>query len=261
MDYNLNNNNFVNYSHENNDLYEANSTINLSINSAPNGVPLYLKILSSFFYIASMVLGIGGNTFLLVFMYILRTKSVTQFFIINLAISDLIFAVLCIPSTYITAYLIQYWPFTSFFCIFLNYMQTVSVTLTVYTLIWLTLDKFWGLVKPLKLRMSIKVCKLLIALSWIFSLFVSLPIALFTKLTYTNLSSGGFPQCNEQWPDSLLAYANYYNVLLVLIQYFVPLVILSYCYARIGIVLKRSKAPGEIIHHRDARMTQSKKKV
>jgi neuropeptide Y receptor len=84
-----------------------------------HGVPLYLKILASIFYMISMILGVGGNTFvLLIFIYYQRTKSVTQFFIINLAISDLIFAILCIPSTYITAYMIQYWPFSEFLCIF-----------------------------------------------------------------------------------------------------------------------------------------------
>jgi neuropeptide Y receptor len=248
------------------------------------GVPLYLKILASIFYIISMVLGVGGNTLvLLIFIYYQRTKSVTQFFIINLAISDLIFAILCIPSTYITAYMIQYWPFSGFFCIFLNYMQNVSVTLTVYTLIWLTLDKFWALVKPLKVRMSIKVCKSLIGLSWLFSLFVSLPIALVTRLTYQTLNSSsslgpnmtmdqfestatlndevGLPQCGEHWPEKIEHLANAYNISLTFIQYFLPLVFVSFCYAKIGTVLRKQQAPGESIHNRDAKMSQSKRKV
>lgn len=122
------------------------------------GQASYLKILASVFYPIAMILGIGGNTLvLLVIIFLPFTKSVTTFFIVNLAISDLIFALLCIPSTFITAYLFQYWPFSGFTCVFFNYMQNVSVTLTVYTLIWITIDKFWGLVKPLKLRMGITV--------------------------------------------------------------------------------------------------------
>jgi hypothetical protein len=282
-------------------------------------VPLYLKVLASIFYMTSLVLGVGGNAFvLLIAFYYHRIRTVTNFFIINLAISDLIFVLLCIPSTYVTAYLLQYWPFSSVLCVFFNYMQTVSVTLTVYTLIWITLDKFWAILKPLKLRMSIRVCKYLIVGSWLFSLVISLPIALFTKLNYpsvvssqsqisttpmimydvydayyyninnnasqadlngsnyvvpssTSLSmtttviinneSENLPQCNENWPDHLAEFAQVYNVLLLLIQYFVPLIILTFCYARIGIVLRKAKAPGESIQHRDAKMIQSKKKV
>ena len=136
--------------------------------SQNQGLSLYLKILASVFYPIAMILGIGGNTLVLLIIVFLRfTKSVTTFFIINLAISDLIFALLCIPITFVTAYLFQYWPFSSFMCVFFNYMQNVSVTLTVYTLIWITIDKFWGLVKPLKLRMGIKVSMLIITLVYL----------------------------------------------------------------------------------------------
>jgi neuropeptide Y receptor len=217
-----------------------------------------------------MILGIGGNILvLLVIFYHQRMKTVTSFFIINLAISDLIFALLCIPSTYITAYLIQYWPFSSFACVFFNYMQTVSVTLTVYTLIWITFDKYWAFVKPFKLRMSIKICKYLIFLSWLFSLFVSLPIAFFTKLTYSSHNSSDaaipseidLPQCTEYWPENLTNIPQIYNISLLLIQYFIPLVILTYYYVRIYFVLTKAKAPGECIEQRDLKIMKSKKKV
>ena len=270
-------------------MLSANQPYTLDNHLSQGSVPLYLKILASIFYMISMILGVGGNTFvLLIFLFYQRTKTVTKFFIINLAISDLIFAVLCIPSTYITAYLIQYWPFSGFLCIFLNYMQTVSVTFTVYTLVWLTLDKYWGLVKPLKLRTSITACKFLIAFSWLFSLLVSLPIALFTKLIYQQVytnssvesisnssssiqfsestvyeqnSNQNLPQCVEQWPVKIAHLSNAYNLLLLLIQYFIPLIFLTYCYIRIGLVIKKQKAPGESIHSRDAKMTQSRQKV
>lgn len=264
-----------------NEFYVDYSTNNNFSNQVQTeNVPLYLKILASIFYIISMVLGIGGNTMvLLIFMFYQPVKSVTNFFIINLAISDLIFALLCIPSTYITAYIIQYWPFSAPLCVLFNYMQTASVTLTVYTLIWITLDKFWALVKPLKLRMSIKVCKYLIFFSWLFSLFICIPISLVTKLTphtesgqasnhssmnnisYENDDLTNYPQCSEIWPQHLSHLGQLYNISLFIIQYFIPLVILSYCYAKIGYVLKKAKTPGESNQSRDEKMTKSKKKV
>lgn len=240
------------------------SQLNQTLDEQPiagNQVPLYLKMLASIFYTISMILGIGGNALvLLIFMFYNRVKTVTNFFIINLAINDLIFALLCIPSTFITAYLIQYWPMPQFMCVFLNYMQNVSVTLTVYTLIWITMDKFWALVKPLQVRISISLCKYLIFASWLFSLITSLPIAMFTRLTLAN-SSLSKPQCSEIWPKSLEQMSTIYNVLMLLTQFFIPLIILTYCYAKIGLVLKKSKAPGETDLNRDARMTRSKKKV
>ena len=58
-------------------------------------VPLYLKILASIFYSLSIVLGVGGNTLVvLVVIYFRRIRNVTNFFILSLAISDLIFVLL-----------------------------------------------------------------------------------------------------------------------------------------------------------------------
>ncbi len=85
--------------------------------------------------------------------------------------------------------MIQYWPFEAFACVFFNYMQTVSVTLTVYTLIWLTFDKYRAFVEPLRLRMTIRVCKQLIGASWLASLVISAPIAFFTNLSEVVVSS------------------------------------------------------------------------
>ena len=276
--------------------------------SQADAVPFYLKVLASLFYNVSMVMGIGGNILvLLVVLYYQRTsKTVTSFFIINLAISDLIFAILCIPSTYITAYLIQHWPFHSFLCIFFNYMQMVSVMQTVYTLVWMTLDKYWSFVRPFRARMSIGVCKCLIVGSWLISGLISLPIALFTKLIQVSSGGGGVdttdavvfvddpsssnashnhynqsiselntvatasssmfvveqqPQCVEQWPDNYAKPAQIYNISLLVVQYFAPLIILTYWYIRISIVLRRSKAPGESMERRDAKIIKSKQQV
>lgn len=159
-------------------------------------------------------------------------------------------------------------------------MQNVSVTLVVYTLIWITLDKFIALVRPLKQqRLTIKACKLLILFTWLFSLFISLPIALFTQLVYppsfnvtqmndssaisidTTDTEQQHPQCLENWPAHLASYTQLYNFFLLFTQYFLPLVILTFCYIKIGIVLKRSKAPGESIESRDLLMLKSRKKV
>ena len=260
---------------------------NNSSSSSSSSEGIYLKVLASIFYSISMLLGVGGNALvLLIVLYYQRMHTVTNFFIVNLAISDLIFALLCIPITYITAYILQYWPFSSFLCIFFNYMQNVSVTLTVYTLIWITMDKYWAVVKPLKLRMSITMCKVLISISWLFSFLISIPIALFTKLSdpaadatdeSTNasssndattklttdqlLSSPSRPNCIENWPTNLTLIYNLYNFALFFIQYFIPLIIITFCYARIGFVLRKTKAPGESIQNRDARMLQSKQKL
>lgn len=65
----------------------------------------------------------------------------------------------------------------------------------------------------------------------------------------------------EQWPENFSNLSQIYNILLLLIQYFIPLIILSFCYIKIGLRLKKSKAPGESIQKRDAKMSESRRKI
>ena len=82
-----------------------------------------------------------------------------------------------------------------------------------------------------------------------------MPIALFTKLVYNtntniiiNINNNNnnnnnkltkniieqLPQCLEMWPDHLANYTQIYNLFLLFAQYFIPLLILSFCYIKIG---------------------------
>lgn len=260
------------WSSSSSDYIELDTQHDLSNKVASSDVSLDLKISAAVLYSLSVLLGVSGNCLVLLVIYFYRpAKTVNNYFIGNLAISELIFILLSVPSTYVTAFLYQHWPFSQFLCVFFNYMQTVSVTITVYILIWITMDKYWALVKPFKLRMSLKISKILMIFSWLFGLFISLPIAFFTKLidvhnendtqNGSNSTRGLGPQCVEVWPMNMENFSTTYNVLLLAIQYFLPLILLSYCYLKIGLVLMKAKTPGDYAHNRDVKMSQSKRKV
>ena len=241
----------------------------LKTSNAGSLVSLNLIISATIFYVLSIILCFIGNSYVILTILFKKKSSfsVINFFVLNLAIANLIFGFLSIPSTYITAFFLQYWPFSNFLCVFFNYAQNVLVTLIVYTLIWITMDKYWAIVRPLKLRMTVKVCKYFMYFTWIFSLFISLPIGIFTELNHGGYNESNSslvhdePQCLENWPIYLIDLSHYYNFSLLFIQYLLPLIIILICYIKIGIVLMKTKAPGEIIQNRDEKMLRSRKKV
>ncbi len=233
-----------------------------------------LIIIPGIFYSISFLLGLISNTLvLLVILTFKRFVAASNFFIFILAICDLTIVILCIPTTYTTAFLLHYWPLSSFMCVFLNFTQSVVVTLTVYTLILITIEKYDALCHPFKNRMSRKCSKICFLAITIFALVVSLPIGIFTELQIintqktqneslnTNSYSSGSPQCTENWPKSLAGYLQIYNFLVLIIQYLMPVVILIFCYVRIGCLMYYTKAPGEVIKSRDEKMLESRKRV
>ena len=76
------------------------------------------------FYVGILVVAVVGNS--LVVSVVVATASmrtVTNFFIVNLAIGDLLTALVCIPSTFMSALILQYWPFDYHMCALVNFLQ------------------------------------------------------------------------------------------------------------------------------------------
>lgn len=67
------------------------------------------------------------------------------------------------------------------------------------------------------------------------------------------------PFCNEIGLSKEKLQA--YRIVLVLVQYFIPLSIISYAYARMALRLWGSRAPGNAQHSRDRNLLKNKKKV
>lgn len=54
-------------------------------------------------------------------------RTATNYFIVNLAVGDILMALLCIPFTVLSNYIFQYWPFGYSLCVIVSYAQANSV--------------------------------------------------------------------------------------------------------------------------------------
>uniref|UniRef100_A0A8P0SYX6 KISS1 receptor n=1 Tax=Canis lupus familiaris TaxID=9615 RepID=A0A8P0SYX6_CANLF len=102
------------------------------------------------FFAALMLLGLAGNS--LVLFVICRHKqmrTVTNFYIANLAATDVTFLLCCVPFTALL-YPLPAWVLGDFMCKFVNYMQQVSVQATCATLTAMSVDRWYVTVFPLR---------------------------------------------------------------------------------------------------------------
>jgi hypothetical protein len=145
----------------------------------------------------------------------------------------------------------------------LSYLQNSTVTFTVFALSLMTIEKFLGIIWPLKKRLSILQCKRLVFVSLIFSLIVSSPIAAFTKFNEKKEVSYSFEtikqilninetlkekhinsffvvkeQCQEIWPKNSEFIHSIYNFFLFCIQYILPLLTVIIVHAVIAFKFK-----------------------
>ncbi|KAK2185558.1 hypothetical protein NP493_228g03006 [Ridgeia piscesae] len=92
------------------------------------------------------VLGFFGNLFVIIVVLSNRLmRNTTNILIINLAVADLLFIVMCVPFTAVS-YAITVWPFGSVFCKVYQYALNVSAYASVYTLVLMSVDRYLAVV-------------------------------------------------------------------------------------------------------------------
>uniref|UniRef100_G1QJT0 KiSS-1 receptor n=1 Tax=Nomascus leucogenys TaxID=61853 RepID=G1QJT0_NOMLE len=177
------------------------------------------------FFAALMLLGLVGNS--LVIYVICRHKpmrTVTNFYIANLAATDVTFLLCCVPFTALL-YPLPAWVLGDFMCKFVNYIQQVSVQATCATLTAMSVDRWYVTVYPLR-ALHRRTPRLALAVSlsiWVGSAAVSAPV-----LALHRLSPGPRVYCSEAFPSRALERAfALYNLLAL---YLLPLLATCACY-------------------------------
>ena len=154
--------------------WSSNSTIESDITS--NGL---VQLIFDILYVHIFMLGVFGNV--LVCFVVARNRqmqTVTNLFITNLALSDVLLCVLAIPFTPLYTFLGR-WIFGRTLCHLVPYAQGVSVYISTLTLTSIAIDRFMVIIYPFHPRMKIEVCLLVIIGIWIFALLLTSPYGIY----------------------------------------------------------------------------------
>ncbi|XP_068909598.1 RYamide receptor [Tenebrio molitor] len=219
-------------------------------------------------YAIIFVVSLIGNSFVC---YIVlsspRMRTVTNYFIMNLAVGDVLITILCVPFTSVSL-LKQYWPFGSVLCPIVSYSQALSVFVSAYTLVAISIDKFMIIMWPLKPRISKSFATSIIMLVWLIAGITVLPSGTFATLSndIASLGTSLYEQCDkylctEDYSKVGVEYGRIYTKILMFLQYIIPSVVLLFTYTSIGVVIWCHRIPGEAENSRDQRIARSKTKM
>lgn len=140
-------------------------------------VPTNLLILLSLLYGSISLIAVIGNS--LVIWIVITTKqmhSVTNFYIGNLAVADVIIGLFSIPFQFQAAVL-QRWDLPKFMCPFCPFIQILSVNVSIFTLTAIAIDRHKAILNPLRARSSKHASKIVIGIIWSVALCLASPIS------------------------------------------------------------------------------------
>ncbi|XP_030630834.1 neuropeptide Y receptor Y2, like [Chanos chanos] len=207
-------------------------------------------------YSTIILLGVVGNSVVIYVVYKFKTlRTVTNYFIANLAVADLLVNTLCLPFTLIYT-LLGEWKFGQVLCFTLPYAQGLAVHVSTVTLNVIALDRHRCIVYHLETRMSKNMCFLVIAITWVISAVLASPLAIFREHGTVDLSpEQSIEVCREKWPGSSTD-GTLYSISMLLLQYVLPLAVISFAYIRIWSKLRNHVSPvGRDDRHQRRRKT------
>ncbi|KAL3205610.1 hypothetical protein MRX96_011097 [Rhipicephalus microplus] len=179
--------------------------------------------------LAFMVLAVLGNA--MVVLTVLRHRGMrtrTNMFIVNLAIADILVALLDMPVSMATL-LRGDWVMGQAFCQFNGFTMALLLMCSIHTLMYMSVHKYISITRPFSHRGEgyRKVAVFLVA-AWLWPFFCAItPFLGLTEIVYKR----GASQCGPAYPRDLKMYSH--SALITITNYFVPLGVMAFCYVNI----------------------------
>ncbi|XP_067824226.1 atypical chemokine receptor 2-like isoform X2 [Heptranchias perlo] len=205
-------------------------------------VKAFGKIFLPVLYITVFAFGMLGNSFLiLMIIKYLKLKTMTEIYLLNLAISDLLFVVsLPFWATYVTSE----WIFGNAMCKIISAVYSVNFYSGVFFIACMSLDMYLQIVHTVSMKNHRTIYKSIVisAAVWSLAIIVSIPELIFSQSRkiadrYTCLSHYDDEQL-VIWKTTIQLQVN-------IIAFVIPFFAMIFFYARIASVLLKSRSFGK----------------
>ena len=233
----------LNFTSFNANFSTTNDSVANSVNSSP------VDELKLGFQVLIALLGVVGNALVLIVLRKLKSKkSITDFYVQNLAIADLGILLLSFPLVAVRERAPFGWPFGGFVCRFLYPIPEIFHAVSVWCIAAIAIERHRKISTRRRHhqnrfgKTSLKRNVIVSSCLWLASFLIS-SFPLYFVVEYRELQRGG-RWCGPVWPawDHEWVLARSYIALLTVFSYIVPLIVISWTYLAISVTIHRSNA-------------------
>uniref|UniRef100_A0A8C6Y176 Gastrin/cholecystokinin type B receptor n=1 Tax=Naja naja TaxID=35670 RepID=A0A8C6Y176_NAJNA len=202
---------------------------------APRKLDLAVRVL---LYSAIFLLGLCGNALVIVVLAgNKRLRTITNSFLLSLALSDLMVVLFCLPFTFIPN-LMQTFVFGRAVCKAVAYLMGVSVSVSTFSLVAIAIERYSAICRPLQSRVwqTRSHAYRVIAATWVLSALLMLPYPVYST-TQTLHRQPHRTECSHNWPGHHIRQA--WSLLLLITLFLVPGLVMIVAYGLISSELCR----------------------
>ena len=150
-------------------------------------------------------------------------QTFMNWMLLNLALADLSASIFSITVD-VTQEIHKKWVFGKLLCPLLFPLRSVTIFTSIFTLVCLSISRYWAIIHPFRRQPSVKMAKMLICCTWFFSFILALPYMLHLRFHEED------KQCYETWSAGT---RQLYTVLTSVFTYVIPVVVITTAYAQI----------------------------
>ena len=193
-----------------------------------------LKWLRISLYVLIFICGTFGNSLVILAYKNPKMRTVTNLFIANLAVADLMVSLINVPVN-ITMTVLVTWPLGPVLCKVIPFLVGVTIFSSVGTLVAISVDRYRAIVHPLLPRIRTRHALMAVVAIWALAFVYPIPLLFYAKIVHR---PGMGELCAEEWPPNG-AKAYFTSVFVVL--YVLPLTAISVLYFLICHNLNKSR--------------------
>ncbi|KAF3687994.1 Somatostatin receptor type 5 [Channa argus] len=230
-----------------------NSTCQNCTKPEPVSLPGLAGIFIPLIYGIVCIVGLVGNTLVIhVVVNYTKNESVTNIYILNLAIADELF-MLGVPFLAVQNALLS-WPFGSLMCRVVMTVDAINQFTSIFCLTVMSVDRYLAVVHPIRSCWWRRphVAKAISATVWAGSFVVVLPVVVFANV----LKDDG--NCSIVWPEPAEVWKTSFIVYTCTVGFFCPLLVICLCYLLIVI---KVRSVGKRAQATSSRRRKSERKI
>ncbi|XP_040278307.1 type-2 angiotensin II receptor-like [Bufo bufo] len=190
----------------------------------------YHFVLIPILYLLIFIVGIIGNMTIVVGLSCcLQRKSVANIYIVNLAIADLFF-VATLPLWAVDLFGKYKWIFGPTMCKLCAAMSSVNMYASIFLLTCLSIDRYFGIVRPMQSlkKRTLTKAKIVTLLIWVSALVMSIPSIYFRQTYYSYVSQ--HIVCGMRYPPNSLFWPIFADLMKYVVGFVIPFTIQGICY-------------------------------
>ncbi|XP_050402927.1 orexin receptor type 2 isoform X1 [Patella vulgata] len=199
-------------------------------------------------FIIVFIFGVTGNSLVCFAVWRnVQLRTITNFFLVNLAVADLLVIVICLPPTFAQTFW-ETWFLGDAMCKIVEFLQNISVIVSVLTLTAISIERWFAICHPLSFKETRRHVIITLIVIWVAANVFSVPsLIIFSTVPDAMVPDNLTVLLTTCRPSGYEQTTLYKEIIHLVVFYVIPVIVMTFAYFSIASCLWSSIKKGKAL--------------